>query len=434
VSAPAAVEPLLAGELGSGGIAYAPGVRAGPWVFANGVVASDLGAEAGNAAFDAGWPQSGRPHPYREALALLGRAQAILASGGADLSRCVRLDQFYPRPEAVAFYQRARRDVFGGYIAPSTSIVERALIVPDASISVDFMALRADAGGAIETFYPPALEVPAGAGFAPVVRAGGFVFVAGMLAAHQPGDLGGIAPEARMPAGHLWKGIPIELEADYIMARKIKPALEAAGLGFADVVKVQAYLSDMADVPAFNEVWNKWLSGAHAVRSFIPTAKPGFAVADAHVEINVLALCPPQRAEPVGAGWHTPYAHDPVAVRCGDFILLSGLMAIDEDGPVAGVRRDPLRPWFDTPIEAQMRCIVARARAVCEQAGVPLANAVRIQHFHTDLAEFHPSCRAWQQALSGAPLPISAIEVPAPLAHPACSVQADLWIYAPGAG
>src|SRR5690606_33949833 len=126
-------------------------------------------------------------------------------------------------------------------------------------------------GHTIETFYPPALEVPAGAGFAPVVRAGGFVFVAGMMAAHQPGDLGGIAPEARVPAGHLWKGVPIELEAEYIMARKIGPALEAAELGFEHVVKVQAYVSDSGDIPAVNEVWNRYLAGSHAVRTFVPT-------------------------------------------------------------------------------------------------------------------------------------------------------------------
>jgi enamine deaminase RidA (YjgF/YER057c/UK114 family) len=109
-------------------------------------------------------------------------------------------------------------------------------------------------------------------------------------------------------------------------------------------------------------------------------------------------------------------------------------MAIDAGGPIAGVVRDPLQPWFDTPIDAQMRAIVGAARTVCEQAGVPLANVVRIQQFHTDLGEFHASCRAWQRALPDTPLPISALEVPAPLAHPACSVQADLWIYAPRAG
>jgi enamine deaminase RidA (YjgF/YER057c/UK114 family) len=407
-------------------------VIAGPWVFVNGVVASDLRAPA--PLHDARLPHAGRPRYYREAHALLARAQRILQAGGSDLAHCVRLDQFYPRPESVAYYQRARREAFGDYIAPSTSILARALIVPQASICVDFLGLRTDAGARIETFYPPELEVPAGAGFAPAVRAAGFVFIAGMLAAHQPGDLGGIAPEARVPAGHLWKGIAIELEADYIMARKIKPALEAAGLGFEHVVKVQAYLSDMDDIAGVNEVWNKWLSRSHAVRTFIPTARPGFAIADAHIEINVMALCPPLQPHPVDAGVYTSYAHDPVAVRCGDFLLISGLTAIDANGAVTGVERDPLQPWFDTPIDAQMRSIVAAAQAICQRAGVPLANAVRIQHYHTDLAEFHPSCRIWQEHLPRTPLPISALEVPAPLAHPACSVQADLWIYAPSGG
>jgi enamine deaminase RidA (YjgF/YER057c/UK114 family) len=432
VSTGSAVTPLAACEPGTGGISYAQGVAAGPWVFANGVVASDPQAPA--PLHDSRLPHAGRPRYYREAHALLARAQRILQAGGSDLAHCVRLDQFYPRAEAVAFYQRARREAFGKYIAPSTSILERALIVPDASICVDFLGVRADAGIEIETFYPPALEVPKGAGFAPVVRAGDFVFIAGMLAAHQPGDLGGIAPEARVPAGHLWKGVPIELEADYILGRKIQPALEAVGLGFEHVVKVQAYLSDMDDIPAVNEVWNKWLARSHAVRTFVPTARPGFAIENAHVEINVMALCPPAKPHPVAAGVHTPYASDPVAVRCGDLLLVSGLMAIDAGGPIAGVVRDPLQPWFDTPIDAQMRAIVGAARTVCEQAGVPLANVVRIQQFHTDLGEFHASCRAWQRALPDTPLPISALEVPAPLAHPACSVQADLWIYAPRAG
>ena len=120
-----------------------------------------------------------------------------------------------------------------------------------------------------------------------------------LLSAADPLNLVGIVtPEARVPAGHLWKGVPIELEAEYIMARKIGPALEAAGLGFEHVVKVQAYVSDSGDIPAVNEVWNRYLAGSHAVRTFVPTARPGFAIVDAHIEINVMALCPPQRPQP----------------------------------------------------------------------------------------------------------------------------------------
>ena len=44
MSAQAAVTPLGACTLGSGGIAFAPGVRAGSWVFANGVLAADPAA------------------------------------------------------------------------------------------------------------------------------------------------------------------------------------------------------------------------------------------------------------------------------------------------------------------------------------------------------------------------------------------------------
>jgi hypothetical protein len=56
---------------------------------------------------------------------------------------------------------------------------------------------------------------------------------------------------------------------------------------------------------------------------------------------------------------------------------------------------------------------------------------VRVQQFHTDLNELYPACRVWQRRLPGRPLPLSAVQVPEPLAIPGCSVQLDLWVYAP---
>jgi enamine deaminase RidA (YjgF/YER057c/UK114 family) len=427
-----AVNPLGVCELGSGRIPFARGMAAGDWVFATGVVASDFATGLAQGVQRPELPNAGRPRHCREAIALLERAQTILRAGGSDLTRCVRLDQYYPRADAVAFYQSARRAAFGAYIAPSTSILEQALILPEASIEVEFLALRTDCGIGIETFYPAELEVPAGAGFAPVVRAGDFVFVAGMLAAWKPGDLGGIAPEARMPEGHLWKGVPIKLQADYIMARKIEPALAAAGASMDDVVKVQVYLSAIDDIPAFNEVWDKWLANAQAVRTFIPTARPGFAIAEARVEINVIAVRGGnQRRRAVATEVFTPYAHDPVAVRAGDLLLISGLLAIDAHGAIPGTTRDSAQPWFSSPIETQMEHILTNAESICRSAGTSLANCVRIQQFHTDLAEFYPACKVWQRYLPNTPLPLSAIEVPAPLPVPGCSIEIDLWVYAP---
>jgi hypothetical protein len=57
---------------------------------------------------------------------------------------------------------------------------------------------------------------------------------------------------------------------------------------------------------------------------------------------------------------------------------------------------------------------------------------VRIQQFHTDLSEFHAAWQVWDRHLPGRHLPLSAVEVPF-LPVPGCTVQVELWVYAPQA-
>jgi len=427
-----ALAHLLPVELGRSGIMAARGVRAGGWVFANGVLASDFRAGLDPRIGDPRMPNAGRPRAFTEAAIVLERTREVLQAGGSDLDHAVRTDQYYPHPLAAAHYQAARRLAFGGYIPPSTSILVPSLLLPRATVGLEAMAVLR--GTAIEKLDPPELEVPAGAGFTPVVVANDLVFVAGMLAAWQPGDLGGIAPQARVPEGHLWKGVPIKLEADYIFERKIGPALAAAGCGFEDVVKAQVYLTDVDDIPAFNEVWSRWLGRSPAVRCFVPTARPGFAIADARVEINVIAARGARRAATAAVEHtlYTPWPGDPLAVRCGDLLFISGLLAADSAGLAGEAVPDPAQPWFTCSIEAQMTHLLQRAEALCAAAGASLADVVRIQQFHTDLAEFVPAARVWQRFLPGVPLPLGVVQVPAPLPVPGCTVMLDLWVHLPG--
>ena len=80
---------------------------------------------------------------------------------------------------------------------------------------------------------------------------------------------------------------------------------------------------------------------------------------------------------------------------------------------------------------AQMEYLVNAIKAICAAGGTQIENVVRIHQFHTDLAEFYPMHRPWQEALGGAPVPFTAIRVPATLPVPACSVMIDPWVYAP---
>ena len=128
----------------------------------------------------------------------------------------------------------------------------------------------------------------------------------------------------------------------------------------------------------------------------------------------------------------TGYADVPGAVKAGDLLLLSGLMAVDENGLVP--QRSPIRasPTCMSSIKAQMRAILTRAQDICAIAGTSLDNIVRIQHFHTDLRELLPALEVWQEFLPGKPLPFTAVGVPQHMPAPGVSILLDLWVYAPG--
>lgn len=422
------VEALLPVEPGPVRVPLARGMRAGGWVFATGVMATDARGGAAPEMKDSPRQLSGLPRWYREATRMFHCAHEVLQAGGTDFSRAVRTDQYLPDWRAVPFMHQARREFCGSYIAPSTTVLEPALRLPQAGMSMEVIAVRPGSGLQVTPVYPTGLDVPATSAFVPVVRAGEYVFVAGFLAAWKPGDLGGIAPEAKVPEGHLWKGNRIQLEADYIIRNKLVPALAGADSSLAHAVKAQVYLADINDVPAFNQVWARHFGDSVPATTFVPTLVPGFAIADARCEINLVALTAAGPSRKQGSRSGSPAVCDghPVAVKAGDLLCFSGLVASDQYGLVRSARRKT-----GSGITAQMEYLLDVAEKTCAEFGASLDNVLRIQQFHTDLREFYPACRVWNRRLRGRPLPISAVRVPEPLLVPDCSVQLDLWVYVP---
>ena len=104
----APVEALLPIRLGKARIPRARGMRAGPWVFASGILATDDKGALMTEALDGGRPLSGLPRWYREALCLYRRAEEVLKAGGTDLAHSVRSDQYFPDWRAVPFLHLCR--------------------------------------------------------------------------------------------------------------------------------------------------------------------------------------------------------------------------------------------------------------------------------------------------------------------------------------
>src|SRR5688572_4106138 len=261
------VRPLLPYE--RDGVAFAGGMAAPGWVFATGVLPTQFGSGKR--------PLSGEPRWTTQFRSLFARGAEVLAAGGSDLAHTVRCDQFVRDWRSVPFFHEMRRQACGRHIPPSTTVLEDAMLLPEAGITMNLVSRPAD-GPAVEAVFPDGLDVPATSSFVPVMRSGGLVFVAGFMAAWKPGDLGGIAPEAKVPDGHLWKGNRIQLELDYLVQRKLKVALEGAGSSLARVVKADVSIRDVNDVPAFNQTWAKAFPGGVPATTFWPTSNPGFAI------------------------------------------------------------------------------------------------------------------------------------------------------------
>jgi len=426
------VTPLLPVTVEPGGLQHATGVRAGRWVFATGLKAqAEFGQGIAAAVLNPGLPLHGHSKLKREAQQVFANLGRVCAAGGTTLTSIVRVDQNYTTHKAVEPYHDIRRAVLGAHIPPSTSTLTGALLLAGQEIEMHMIAAVPAEGFAPRHIRPKDEAIHHSSAYSLALAAGDHVFIAGRMADGAIGE--GLAPEARMPAKHLWKGTPVKLEAEYVITRKLVRALDAAGCTLADIVKLQVYLRNPDDFAPFNDVWRNHFGASKPATTLVPTATPGFFLEDAHIEINAIALRPGREQRQVidvAGGGLAAFDGYPQAVRAGDLLLLSGMLAIDEGGLVASARPDPDKPWHGSSIKAQMQVLLDRAQQICAAAGTSLANVVRIQQYHTDFAEFHPACEVWQQMLPGTPLPLSAVQVPF-LPVPGCSVQLDLWVYAP---
>jgi len=426
------VEALLPVTIEQGGIRYAPGVKAGPWIFATGHKGNDdLAGSMAAKVLRSGLPSWESSKHRRESDQIFSNLGRVLNARSASYADIVRVDQYYTDYRAVPPYHGARRAALGEHIPPSTSILQQRFLLEGQDIEMEIIAVAPGKGMNVEHVRHKAHAIHESSGYSLAVTAGDFVFVAGRLAdALVLTD--GLAPEVRLPAGHLWKGVPVKLETEFIITQKLAPALEAAASSLGDMVKCQVYLRDPADFAPFNEVWRAHFPQNVPATSVIPMSTPGLAIEEGRMEINAIALKTAGKTRPrfIDAGVMPAWSGHTQAVHAGDLLFISGLVAIDSNGVIERARIDPAQPYFGSSIEAQMDYLLTNARKICASAGTSLANVVRIQQFHTDLNEFYPAYQVWQQHLPGQHLPYSAVEVPF-IPVPGCSVLLDLWVYAP---
>ncbi len=403
---------------------FSPGIAYKHWVFASGLMASDyrtglLPDARGNPAI----PLAGEGQHMREARALLTSLDAVLAEGGAHLADGVRIDQFPASRAVMDPYQSVRSSMIPAPRPSSQSVHIDALMVPQASIQVDMLAVAPGHGIAIEAINSDAVPSPLGL-FTQASKAGDYVFPAGQLATDWRS---GLAPEVRGTAFH-WGNNQVERETRYIL-RNIGLTLEAAGSSLQNIVKAQVYLTNIEDLPRVDRVWREVFPLDPPARTVFPVHSLG--VVGTSIEINVVAVTNSGNARKeviTTERARKPVFHESQAVRAGDFLFLSGLMAADADGLIEAARVNPNYPYATESAAIQAEAIFTDAHALCEAAGCRLSDAVRMTTIHTDLREAAAVERVRRSYFPDGLPATTTFQVPGALSIPGCSLLVDLWV------
>jgi enamine deaminase RidA (YjgF/YER057c/UK114 family) len=420
-----ALEVKAAADFAGSGIAFAHAVKAGPWIFLNGHEAVDFAAGiAPEVAGAAGFPLHRRPRWRREGDFILARMQRILEGFGSSLSQGVRLDQFYPTAAAVEPYHRARRDHFGAYIPPSTSVVMERVLAADCGISASLIARVADPACPVRQIQPSGVTSPIWSGYAPAVVCDEFVFVAGQMAS---GGERGLDPAAHVPDHARWGGSEVCKQAEFIIRERLAPALAAAGSSLGQALKAQVYLGNTNGFGDFLEVWDEHFREIPCALTVVPTKS--FGTVGGIVEINLLALTDDARRkkEVVAADIPAMAAFGP-CVKAGEFLLPSGLMPIGSDGAVVGREPAAVFDGLSHRGYTQAATVYDYAEALCRAAGTTLAHTLRAQYFIDDVAAFPGIARAWSNRLAATPHPFLCVQTPPEMPAPGMALIADFWI------
>ena len=108
--------------------------------------------------------------------------------------------------------------------------------------------------------------------YSPVIVSGDLVYTAGQVAHDENGEL--VADDI---VGQTRRTI-----------ENVRRCLAAAGCGLEDVLKVTAFLDDMGDMAAYNEVYKEFFSEPYPARSTVGVSLPG----GLRVEIEAVARRP----------------------------------------------------------------------------------------------------------------------------------------------
>ena len=229
---------------------YSPALAAGEFLFVPGQTAEARDTTKGPLDPDARMPHGhlwkGTPIKLETEFIVKEKLKPSLAAAGASLDDVVKA-QVYLRDRAdVPAFNEVWRKHFD--VAPATTIIPTAtpgFIVGEGRIEINTISLRQKAAKRIVHD-----------GSTAAVHAGDLLFLSGLTASDADGLLADVGDDAQAP----FAAIPVKDQVRAIAARAQSICREA-GADFANMVRLQLFLTDLSELPPAIEAWSNALDG-----------------------------------------------------------------------------------------------------------------------------------------------------------------------------
>ena len=232
--------------------------------------------------------------------------------------------------------------------------------------------------------------------YAPAVKAGNWVFVAGQLASDFKT---GVAPETIVNPKMPNHGNTLQKQSKYIM-KNIERTLKAAGTSYDDSMRIMQWFVANKDwdgnpwcgvnISPYLEERNNWIKDKRPASTGMGLRE--LLVKDTILEVNLINIIPQEGEVKEAISCDSipkPLAGYSEAVKCGDWVFMSGELSTDwvgdygrsqrygEDSSVAIEARTNPFFWYDYPIRRQTEYQLKKLQAIAESAGTSLDRMVK---------------------------------------------------------
>lgn len=212
-----------------------------------------------------------------------------LEGAGAALDGVVKAQVYLSNREDVPGFNEIWLSHFKGSPPATTIIATRnpGFVINDLRIEINTISLARNGRTRREVIVGP--EPPLFGGWVSAIKCDDLLFLSGLMAV----EGGRLVAEAAVDVRQPFYGIPVKSELRSII-RQAEAICRAAGTSLRNIVRIQQFHLDLADLPATLEVWDEAIS--HAPMPLSPIEVPWLPVPGGRIQVDLWVYVPKARA------------------------------------------------------------------------------------------------------------------------------------------